>query len=228
MERIFRILVVMVLCLMSSLSHSRHSYYKLWGLVTYNSHYEKLLYILAPELRLVDRPNKYDQSLFNAGAGYQVLPRLQVWLGQTITNFADRGGIVEDVSAKVRDEYRIWEQILWSPSTNWVFRTRFEERHSFNSSRWSMRFRNRTYWTIPFSEKDAWALSDEVFINVKKVPWVRTGTFNENRAYIGIAHAFTHDIILNISYMNQYIARTSPGIEDNHAIVLNLFVNMFD
>src|SRR3990167_2222136 len=216
-----------MLCCFAFIEHFSHISYsngfsKLWGAATYFGHYNQLLYTLEPQIRLIDRPEKYDQSLLNSGIGTKIMSPFQIWLGQTYINYLGTNDIAEDVGRAVLNEYRIWEQIMWHRpfSEELASRTRLEQRRAFQSAEWAVRFRERAYWTIPFNETLSFALSDEFFLNLKSVSWVTTSTLDQNRIFIGFFYKFTSNLGLNISYINQYINKRTK--EYNNGIVLNL------
>lgn len=223
---ISRLGIAGVLSLISQLVFSE-SYTKLWGLASYFGQYEQLLYAVEPQIRLVDSAGTYEQSLLNAGIGTTIKPQLQIWLGQTYTNYSDNNNVAEDVENVVSNEYRVWEQIMWRRpfSDEFASRLRVEQRRAFQTSEWAVRLRERAYWTIPVNEMISFALNDEIFLNLKSVPWVATSTFDQNRVFVGIYYKFTPNIGLNVSYMNQYIAR--DPVEVNNGLVLNLIAYMY-
>ena len=211
----------LVFCFFSSLLYAQ-DFTKLWGLATYFGRYEKLLYTIEPQIRLVARNDAYEQTLLNGGIGTTFLPDWQIWLGQTYTNYSKPNNIAEDVGNVVLNEYRIWEQLLWRRPflEKWASRTRLEQRRAFQSSEWAIRVRERGYYTYPLNEKISFALSDELFLNLKSVPWVATPFLDQNRLFIGLFYRFTPNVGLNVSYMNQYIPRVPAEI--NNGIVFNL------
>ncbi len=223
---ISRLVIAGVLSLISQLVFSE-SYTKLWGLASYFGQYEQLLYAAEPQIRLVDSAGTYEQSLLNAGIGTTIKPQLQIWLGQTYTNYSDNNNVAEDVENVVINEYRVWEQIMWRRpfSDDFASRLRVEQRRAFQTSEWAVRLRERAYWTIPVNETISFALNDEIFLNLKSVPWVTTSTFDQNRVFVGIYYKFTPNIGLNVSYMNQYIARDPAEV--NSGLVLNLIAYMY-
>jgi len=221
-----RFIITAILCLMNQLSFGV-SHTKLWGLASYFGQYKQLLYTVEPQIRWVDNANVYEQSLFNAGIGINMMPKLQIWLGQTYTNYANSNNVDEDVNKNVLNEQRIWQQIVWQRpfSDELASRTRMEQRRAFQSPEWAVRLRERVYWTIPIYQTISFALSDEMFLNLKSVPWVSTSTFDQNRLFVGIYYNLTPEIGVNISYFNQYITRNP--VEVNHGLVLNLVAYMF-
>lgn len=223
---ISRLVIAGVLSLMPQLCFSE-SYTKLWGLASYFGKYEQLLYMIEPQIRLVDSAGTYEQSLLNTGIGTIIKPQLQIWLGQTYANYSDNNNVAEDVKNAVINEYRIWEQIVWRRpfSDGFASRLRLEQRHAFESAEWAVRLRERAYWTIPLNEKFSFALNDEIFLNLKSVPWVSTSTFDQNRLFVGIYYKLTPNTGLNVSYMNQYIAREPAEV--NNGLMLNLIAYMY-
>jgi hypothetical protein len=219
----FKILQLVIFLIISLLSQSIYceGFSKLWGVASYFSQYHKLLYTIEPQIRLIDRNEKYDQTLLNAGIGTTIMSPLQLWVGQTYINYATTNDIAEDVQTVVSNEYRIWEQLIWRRPFFEEFssRSRLEERRAFQSAEWAVRFRERVYWTKPIDEKLAFALNDEFFLNIKSAPWVTTSTFDQNRIFVGFFYQFTSKIGLNLSYFNQYINKNIK--ESNNGIVLN-------
>lgn len=217
------------LILLLSSIYSPHAYSqsfsKLWGSATYFGRYNQLLYTVEPQIRLIDRSEKYEQSLLNFGIGRKITSQWQLWVGQTYINYTAPNDIAEDVGNMTVNEYRIWEQAMWQRPfyDNLASRSRLEQRRVFQSSEWAVRFRDRVYWTIPMNKTLSLALSDEFFLNLKSVPWVTTPTFDQNRIFIGFFYQFTPNIGLNVSYMNQYINKNPK--EDNNGLLLNLIIS---
>lgn len=217
-----------ILCyFVSTVLHSENSYEKLWELVTYSGEYKQFLYQIEPQIRLINRNDAYEQFLINVSGGVNVTPKLQLWLGQSYANTGTGNAVSEDIAPNSLNEYRNWQQFFWTNAYHAniiALRSRLEERYSFENAPWAMRLRERGYWTIPFTERQSLVLSDELFLNLKLVPWITTKTLDQNRAYIGILENLTPDTSFVISYMNQYIFKRIP--ENNHAIVLNIFIKI--
>lgn len=222
----FRILTLVCLVAPISSLHAR-GFEKFWDLATITGEYHGLLYMLEPQLRTVDTKDLYEQFLFNSGGGIHLNPQLQFWLGQTYANLSPYNAITDDVNSSDLNEYRLWQQLFWNQTyTKGIaaVRLRLEERHSLENAPWSLRMRERGYWTTPITDRESLVLSDECLENLNRVPWVRTKTIDQNRAYIGILHTVNAYSSFNVSYMNQTIFRTH--VEVNHAIVLNIFITI--
>jgi len=207
--------------------YSESSYQKLWELVTYSGKYKEFFYQIEPQIRLINRNDGYEQFLINVGGGVGITTKLQFWLGQSYINTSASNTISEDIAPDSLNEYRNWQQLFWTNTyraNTIALRSRLEERYSFENAPWAMRLRERGYWTIPFTEHQSLVLSDEFFLNFKLVPWITTKTLDQNRAFIGILENLTPDTSFIISYMNQYIFKSIP--ENNHAIVLNIFIKI--
>lgn len=221
-----RFFIALLLSMMSPIS-SGQDFSKLWGAATYFGRYNQLLYTIEPQIRLIDRSEKYDQSLLNAGIGTAITSPFQIWLGQTYVNYAKTNDVAEDVGNTVSNEYRIWEQLMWHRPflDGLASRSRLEQRHAFDSTNWAVRFRERAYWTMPLNDTLSFAVSDEVFINLNSVPWVATSTLDQNRIFIGFFYKMTSNLSLNVSYINQYINRHPQ--EYNNGVLLNFIVYTF-
>lgn len=218
----FKLLSIIGIILYSASTHAIESFTKFWGLTTINGQYHSWTYMLEPQLRLIHQPDAYEQTLVNMGVAQTVLPNLQLWIGQTYSNFAAQNNIAEDISGNDLNEYRIWQQILWTvPEKNLIFKARLEERYSFENNPWSIRFRERSYWTVPLTDYYSVVLSDEFFVNLNQVAWVVTKTFDQNRFFAGILKKFSDHTSVSLSYLNQYLSRTP--IEVNHGVVLNIY-----
>ena len=217
-----------IFCLIWQTGFCTNTFTKEWTLFTFNGHYDSFLFYLEPQLRLVNRTGAFEQFLFNMGGGKEIFPNVQVWLGQTVTNYGLNNQLVTDVIRGVDSEYRSWQQIIFTnknPLGNFLFRNRLEERHANDKGQWSIRFRERTYWTIPITQNQDIVISDEFFFNAKKAAWINTKTFDQNRIFFGIQQHLTKNFSFSVSYMNQYINRSFLP-EDNNALVINLFYNM--
>ena len=224
----FKKLIFVVGLTLHASAFATETFTKGWTLFTFNGHYDKFLFYIEPQLRLVNRTDLFEQFLFNIGGGKEFFPHIQFWLGNTVTNFGLNNELVTDVIKGVESEYRPWQQIIVTDNNifgNFLFRNRLEERHANNKEQWSIRFRERTYWTIPLTHYQDIVISDEFFINVKKAHWITTKKFDQNRTYLGIQQRVTKNFSFSVSYMNQYInQRNIP--EDNNVFILNFFYNM--
>lgn len=199
-------------------------FYKLWGLYTYNGRYNDILYLVEPQLRLVNRDGVYEQLLINEGIGFWATPKIQLWAGQTIVNNYASNDVAEDIRRGVTGEYRLWQQVNYVNNNtflgNIMFRNRLEERHAERISTWALRFRDRLYWTIPIAQYQSIYLSEEILINVKRPHWISTQTFDQNRLYLGILQTLSPSLNFSVSYLNQYLTTRTPEV--NHGVVINI------
>ena len=207
-----------------TLTYASVSYDKLWGSYTFNGRYKDILYTVEPQIRLVNLGEGYQQFLLNEGIGFGGIQHWQLWLGQTIVNNYSPGNVTEDIVTGVIGEYRLWQQANYFRNKtffgHFLFRTRLEERHAENYLTWSVRARERMFWTIPLTQEYAIVLSDEAFVNVKRTSWITAGAFDQNRVFIGLQRQISPSLNANISYLNQYITTSIPEI--NHGIFLNI------
>ncbi len=206
--------------------HATTSTGKSWSTFTVNGTKGNLLYYVEPQLRLIDRngdPYDINQFLFNMGVGRPVSSQWQLWIGQT---FATNS---QDADPGDYEEYRLWQQAVWSNVYNnmmVISRSRLEERRSFDYTELACRFRERIITSFPLTHFISLELSDEFFFNLNHANWIATNTFDQNRAYIGLAQKISDSWAFGIGYMNQYLT-TSPSQLDN-VLVLNVRFNMND
>lgn len=215
-----RILSLIVLCHWQTFSWGSTTN-KLWSLLTLTGNYGTFLYYLEPQLRLIQTNRMFNQFLTNAGGGYQVAPAWQLWFGQTITTTS------QDADPGNFEEYRVWEQIVWQHSINTVrltSRTRLEQRKSFDFAEWANRVRERMLVNIPITTNISLAMSDEILVNLNRVQWISTKTWDQNRAYIGLVRQFTKSTSLSAGYMHQWIF-TAPKQSDN-VLFINFMINL--
>ncbi len=194
---------------------------KFWSLMTLTGNYSTFLYYLEPQLRLIETKGVFNQFLNNVGGGYQVAPDWQLWLGQTI------GTTSQDAGPGSFEEYRIWQQIVWQHSINSVrltSRTRLEQRKSLDYSQWANRIRERMLVNIPLTSDYSLVMSDEILVNLNRVQWITTKTWDQNRAYVGLVRSLSKTTFLSAGYMHQWIF-TVPKQSDN-VLVINLQINL--
>lgn len=192
-----------------------------WGSLTLMGKNDNWLTMIEPQYRVMsgDTPVN-NQTLFNAGEGYQVSQQWQAWLGGTWATTS------QDTVNANHDEYRIWQQAVFTQAfgaNTLTVRTRLEERKSMDFADWSYRLRSRPLLNIPITNPYSLVFSDEFFINLNEVSWVTTGTWDINRAYIGIARKFTQTFTASIGYLNQYVF-TTPAQSDD-VLAINFLVN---
>jgi hypothetical protein len=217
--------LILLICLHATKAFAAVKYDKLWGVFSYIGHYERLLYSVEPQLRLVNRSEVLEQFLYNTGLGYQLNPELQVWLGQTFSNFAGSNELAEDVAINDVTEYRLWQQTFWRHSQKWgeiQFRTRLEERYSLEYSPWSLRLRPRPGIIFNLTEHQALVILDELFLNLKQVSWVETKTLDQNRISFGIMQRLNATTSFTISYFNQTIFRNPT--QSNDGVLINILI----
>lgn len=208
-----------------SQSFAERSFEKFWGLITYTNREYPLYFMIEPQLRLVNLPGGYEQFLLNAGAGLRFSQEIELWFGQTYVNLSSTTAIADDTSLRDRNEYRPWQQILWThleKHFQFELRSRLEERYSFDFAPWSLRWRNRLLWIIPIHSSYSLMTSNEFLLNLRSVSWVKTGSFDQNRAFIGILKDLGSYTRISFGYMNQYLTNTPA--EDNHALMVNIFI----
>lgn len=194
---------------------------KLWSVFTLSGNYGRVVYSVEPQLRLVYKDNPFQQFLTNAGVGYKVGENWQIWFGQTLS--ADS----QDAVAGSADEYRLWQQIIWThrlSTMSLLSRTRFEERKSLFFPAWAYRLRQRVQLNKPLTQNLSLVMSDELFFNINQADWITTKPFDQNRAYIGVEQRLSKSTYLGAGYMNQYLS--TPISQFNNVLWINFRVDL--
>lgn len=181
------------------------------------SNNDRLKYYFEPQIRFIDNQYKFNQALMLAGLGYQNTFNV-IWLGGI-------GWILtKNLQGEMRHENRLWQQINWNINTpvtvNLASRTRLEERKLTTEGQIAYRLRERFFLRIPLKSWSNHSLSffDEVFFNLNQPGWVIQKFFEQNRAFVGIGTQLSKTTIMDVGYLNQYLA-TSPVQLDNVILI---------
>ncbi|MDF1678681.1 MAG: DUF2490 domain-containing protein [Legionellaceae bacterium] len=205
---------------------------KFWMPITLNGNYGNFLYFVEPQPRFVEpktpqfnrRNSVFNQFLGNFAGGHKIYRGWDFWLGQTISTIA------QDAVERSREEYRIWEQLMWNYQTQKDIkinsRFRAEQRKSLDFPQWAFRIRERLIINFPLTNNMSYEISDELLYNLNSVPWIDTTAFDQNRAYIAVVQTFSKNYAFAIGYMNQYLFRDPPFAQANNVLFLNLRYNL--
>jgi hypothetical protein len=179
-------------------------------------------YYLEPQLRLIDDVYVFNQLFALGGLGYQLNTKAAFFVGS--------GWVMSQTSeGYVTHEKRFWQQLNWQltnlSSLNMMSRTRLEERKNSNASEMAIRLRERIWIRIPIknSERYSWSCFDEIFFNLNHPDWVSPYSFEQNRAFIGIASKITKSTMVDVGYLNQYIR--SFKNQSGNVLLLNITIN---
>ena len=178
-------------------------------------------YYLETQLRFIDNPYKFRMMQVLPGIGYQASPNTVLLGGAGWIPFKTLNGVM-------LHENRIWQQLNWLivGSSEYILsnRLRLEERRLTTIPGIALRLRERLFDRIPFQRWPGHSLSmfDEVFLNINHPSWVIQHVFEQNSAFIGIGTQLLKNTILDIGYMNQYVA--SNPRQMSNVLVLNLSV----
>lgn len=206
---------------LSASAWSMDSTNKAWSSVTITGHHDSLLYLVEPQLRLIQHTNQFNQFLTNMGLGEALSERWQLWFGQTLSTLG------QDVLPGSGDEYRLWQQILFThPLSHSTFtaRTRLEERKSFGYAYWAYRIRQHVHLRTPIKNELSLALGNEIMINLEGAPWITTQRWDQNRAYVGLTQKLSKTCSLSAGYMNQYLFTSPP--QDDHVFIMNVLFTL--
>lgn len=162
------------------------------------------------------------QGILRPGLGYALTDTASLWLGYAVIP------TMEPFSSVDFNENRIWQQLLWTPSTPFgpiTSRTRFEQRFT-RAPDVSYRFRQMVRMAYPLDFAPGFMLVgwEELFLNVNSTGAITAG-FDQNRVFAGIGYAIDENIRTEVGYMNQYIYRDTTEDLMTHVFSLGLFLN---
>lgn len=184
----------------------------------------KLRWWFDGHLRYLHDSGGFHQSIFRPGIGYQLNPNTSLWAGYGWINDLPPSG------APIRDENRIWQQLLWTPrwkTVSLMSRSRFEQRFVSTGNDAGLRFRQFFKADCPFraSSPNSLVIWDEMFIGLNETDWGQKGRFGQNRLFIGLGHKFNgpHKPKIEIGYLNQFFPRTGVNDRMNHILSFNWF-----
>lgn len=170
---------------------------QLWALLTLNKRFNNGLRLyMEAQPRLGSNYSHISQLLIRPAIGYQVSPKLSLWLGY---------GYTPAFTPKFTNEHRIFQQVLIEdkfPGLNMSNRTRLEERSIAGAGGTSLRLRHQLRISKPLDARRRWAIVgfDEIFINLNDTPSGPESGFDQNRAYIGVAHQVNPTLRLELGY----------------------------
>jgi hypothetical protein len=209
----------------SIVSHSVWNGYFLQGKIS-----ENWGYFLEQQLRLNDAPGlepirlRGNRWLVRPAVFWNVpsLKRLQLFFGAAHTPNL----------SPVRGEFRLWQQIQFSPPTSGVSllqRLRLEQRHIEQTEGLSHRARLMLRAAHSISPESPWGLAvfDEVFWNLNTVNGGPAAGFDQNRFFAGPQYQIDQRTRLEVGYLQSWIARgAAQDSQVNHSAVIYLYSNL--
>jgi len=182
-------------------------------------------YNLSPQLKAMIQIQPYwrnegshrDQITIRPGLYYQVSNR--VYIG---------GGYAYNLGFNNNNQHtheqRLWEDIgvtLFEDNSYKVQeRTRFEHRQFEHQGEMSTGLRQLVKVSFQLSPIYSGIISDEAYFNLNKTAQVQSG-FDQNRLFLGVGRKIFTATNLEVGYLNQYVAISSPD-RINHVIAINL------
>ncbi len=226
-------LVSFVLTLLALPGHASEAIedFQAWGNITatgsltpLNPKLEGWRYWLEGQGRFGNDSSRFSQSLIRGGLGYDLMEKLNLWLGYAYIT-TDR-----PFARDPFDEHRVWQQLLWTKPFalgTFMSRTRMEQRFMEIGNETGWRFRQFFKLTVPleFAPDFMWVAYNEVFVDLNKTDWKPANGFDQNRFFTGLGYRFTPNIHTEIGYMNQFIRRKNNPDFVNHNLSVNFYLN---
>lgn len=215
--------ILFVCCECPFTAHSLVQQTKQWTNLNFNGGFldsQNIKYLLEIESRYNLEFHKLDEGIIRSGLGYQYASEIVFW-------FAYEWNSHNQVSGRDHVD-RLWQQIVWrmvhQENISIISRSRLEERTQQNEPQWNDRFRQRIRLEFAKLKNITPILSEEVFFNITKPPWVANKTFEQNRFFVGIDILTSPSCIVELGYLNQYQFRTSQN-QMNNILLLSFIIN---
>lgn len=167
-----------------------------------------------------DEGDEFDQRLIRPALFYKITPQASVWLGYANV-------LTHRLTTGTTDEDRLWQQFQYNHQlTDGITlqsRTRLEQRWLSNGDDVGHRLRQLVRLVRPFERLPDLSLVgwNEVFVNFNDTDWGAQAGFDQNRAFIGLAYAFTPWLRVEAGYLNQYV--DTPTIDRlNHVFATTI------
>ena len=212
------IIYIVLLAISSSVHAEIERDDRIW--LTYQADYS-----LSPQLKAMIQIQPYwrnegshrDQVTIRPGLYYQITDRAFVGGG-----YAYNLGF--NNNNQHTHEQRLWEDIgvtlFESNSYKVQERSRFEHRQFEHQGEISTGLRQLLKVSIQLSPTYTGIISDEAYFNLNKTAQVQSG-FDQNRLFLGVGRKILNATNLEVGYLNQYVAISSPD-RMNHVLAINI------
>lgn len=166
------------------------------------------------ELRLGNKQNLYQSSIYNISLGYQYTSDLSFWMAYQLHN-----NLISSTNRSI-NENRIFQQINWRYQ-QFSSRFRIEERFFENRDDTLYRLRLRAGYT--FSQVNILSsrmfFDDEVLLRLNHPSWTGASTLDQNRFRLGFKKTLEGAHKLTFGYMNLY-AQGSRSNSMSHIVFI--------
>ena len=168
--------------------------------------------------------SRFDQLLIRPALGYALNPSLSLWLGYAwVTNY----------QPAFRWEHRVFQQVIYRKAfsiSKVMSRSRLEQRIFQNGSGTGIRARTMLRANFPITSAPLWAFAvyDEIFVNLTAVGNGPLAGFDQNRLFLGVNRTISPQINVDLGYQNQAINTRLKGLVNrvNHILLFQIFVNL--
>jgi len=180
----------------------------------------RLRYWLEGQVRFDDDASRHQQHILRPGLGYDLTPRLALWVGYAWID-------TDPIRGRSTGEHRPWQQLTWAaaqPLAGFAFstRSRLEQRLVEDSSDAGWRLRQLFRGQRPLRGPWSLVLQDEVFVNFNDTDAGAASGLDQNRLFAGFAYQFTPTARAEAGYLNQFIGRPERGDRMNHILSLGI------
>lgn len=178
---------------------------------------------LEAQNRVANNLRDQDRLLLRGALGYQLHPKWSLWQGYAWT---------PSFQPRYNSEHRLFQQVIYQhrfKRLDLANRTRLEERFIAGVGDTSYRFRTLFRGQYYLDKRRKWSIvaNDELFINLNNASRVTTSGFDQNRTYLGINHAFSPHVNLDVGYQLLVLNRPAPQVNRlGHTLLVALNITL--
>jgi hypothetical protein len=176
------------------------------------------------QIRAVNKAHPWQVGLLEGGMGYHFLNNKSFWIGYQWAGHDPYNGFYQ--------VNRLFQQFIsntnLASSHKIISRTRLEEIKHGNSSRISVRLRQRLMFQM---KKELISninplLYDEIFFQLHNTPYTTNNFISENRVFIGFNLNISDRNWLEIGYINQYRLKTPKNNQNTMSHIASFTYNI--
>lgn len=202
-----------------------------WISSTYQTDFGGSPYLAFLELapRTKQDNNQFAQVIVRPLLGYKLTKKLQLWAGYTWQGEHNEQSDFEMATNDIMEQLQWIDN--WTPSLNFQYRFRLEQRLFAHENDTGHRMRHRVRFVYSLADSQAYLIaSDELFVYFNSIDdgrlahSVQTG-INQNRSYVGIGYKLLPQLNIDTGYQLQYVHNYGTPDVTNHIWMTNINVN---
>ncbi len=201
-------------------SHAYDTDSQAWAQFTLNGKLKNGVRLYAEvQARQGENYHQFSQFIVRPAVGYQVTPKLSLWIGY---------GWTPTFIPNFKNENRLFEQVLLEDRVGRVSltnRVRLEERDIEGAGGTSLRLRHQVRASLPLDSQRRWSIVgfNELYYNLNSAGSGPQAGVDQDRVYSGISRTLSRHTRMDVGYVAAFVNR--PHKPDRRLDVLMLTVN---